>query len=84
MLGERKLALVIALHFPQGFVETGPPVCLQRKRQQSLASACGGSFSPVRFGGQSYRIAAISSDFQRDAVGFLCNPDCLAEEAVWR
>jgi len=37
---------------------------LQRKRPRSLAFACGGTFSPVRFGGQSCGIAAISSIFR--------------------
>jgi len=46
-------------------------VCaIQRKRPQSLALACGGTFSPVRFGGQSCGIAEISSDFQRNACRF--------------
>ena len=51
----------------------------QRKTLESWAAGSGGTLSPVRFDGETCAIAAISSDFQKNAAGFLCNPDCVAE-----
>ena len=51
----------------------------QRKTLESLAAGSGGTLSPVRFDGETCATAAISSDFQKNAAGFLCNPDCVAE-----
>jgi len=42
----------------------------------------GGTLSPVPLKEGSRGIAAISSDSQRNAAGFLCSPDCMAEPAV--
>jgi hypothetical protein len=70
---------VVAKHSPDGVVETGLRLSLQRKRPQRLPTGFGGTLSPGRFAGKTWGIAAISSDFQRNATGFVCNPDCLAE-----
>jgi hypothetical protein len=38
----------------------------------------------VHFEGKTSGIAAIFSDFSSNAAEFLCDPDCVAEQAVWR
>jgi hypothetical protein len=53
----------------------------QRKTIETSAAGSGGTLSPVRFDGETCAIAAISRDFQRNAAGFLCVPDCVAERA---
>jgi len=63
-------------------MESLKPDCacaLQRKWPQTLPAEFGGILSPVQFKDESRAIAAISSDFQRNAARFLCNPDCVAE-----
>jgi len=52
---------------------------LQRKTLNSLPVALSGTLSPVRFQGGNRTIAAISRNFDGNAVEFLCNPDCVAE-----
>jgi hypothetical protein len=55
-------------------------VCAQRRKTlESLAAGSGRTLSPVRFDDETCAIAAISSDFQRNAAGFLWNSDCVAE-----
>jgi len=56
----------------------------REKGTKSLPVRFAGALSPVRFEGGSWGIAAISSDSQRNAARFLCNPDCVAERAVSR
>jgi hypothetical protein len=51
----------------------------QRKTLESLAAGSGRTLSPVWFDDETCAIAAISSDFQRNAAGVLCNSDCVAE-----
>ena len=68
-----------ALRSRMGFIETGLPLCPPEKKARKLACKSGGTFSLVPIEGESRVIAAISSDSQRNAAGFLCIPDCLAE-----
>ena len=70
---------VIALHSPDGALKPDCACAQQRKTIESSAAGSGGTLSPVRFDGETCAIAAISSDFQRNAAGFLCVPDCVAE-----
>jgi hypothetical protein len=74
---------VIALHSPDGTFEIGLR-CPGEKTLESLAAGSGGTLSLVRFDGETCAIVAISSDFQKNAAGFLCNPDCVAERVVSR
>jgi len=55
---------------------------LQRKTPENLPAGFDGTPSPVRFEGKTCRIAAIFSDSCDNAAKFLCNPDCVAEDAV--
>ena len=52
---------------------------VQRKTAEELAAGFDEQLSPVRFGGKTYGIAAISRNFGENAAEFLCNPDCVAE-----
>src|ERR1035441_642721 len=68
-------------------VRSSKPDCsdaLGRKRPQSCPIAITKTFSPVRFQINNRRIPPISRSFQRNAGGFLCTSDCVAEEAVRR
>jgi hypothetical protein len=76
--------LVIALLSPDRVIETGLRACSSEKKPQKFAPESTATLSPVRFESKSYGIAPISCNFQRNAGGFLCNPDCVAEQAVWR
>jgi hypothetical protein len=70
---------VIALCSPDGVFETGLPMGPPEKRATHLARGIKRTLSPVWFDGETCAIAAISSDFQMNAAGFLYNPDCVAE-----
>jgi hypothetical protein len=54
-------------------------ISLRATRVQKFAPESTATLSPVRFESKSYGIAPISCNFQRNAGGFLCNPDCVAE-----
>jgi hypothetical protein len=56
--------LVIALHSPDGPFETGLCMCPAENPPESLAAGSDGTLSPVRFDGETWAIAAISSDFR--------------------
>jgi hypothetical protein len=63
-------------------MEAMKPDCvsaLQRKWPQSLEAEFTTALSPVRFQSDNRVITAFSSGFARNAVWFLCDPDCMAE-----
>src|SRR5580700_8408586 len=54
-----------------GALRPDSPSALPRKRRQSGFTEDSGTLSPVRVEGRISRIAAIPSDFRRNAGGFL-------------
>jgi CheY-like chemotaxis protein len=52
----------------------------QRKSLQTRSQGFGETLSPVRFHRDSCEILPISRNFQRSLGGFLCVPDCVAEQ----
>ncbi len=71
--------LVIALHSPDRVAKLDCVSALRRKRPQTMSAEFGKPLSPVRLKDESRTLAAISSDFQGKASGFLCSADCMAE-----
>jgi hypothetical protein len=72
--------LVIALHSPDGMIETGLRDCPPERNPPKLAcQGWRGRLSPVRFRVENRRNAAFSRNFQGNKVGILCVPDWLAE-----
>jgi len=70
----------IALHSPNGVVETDCACALQRKKPETLLAGFDWTLSPVLFAGKTCGIAAIFSDSCSNAARFLCNPDCVRSE----
>ena len=75
----RRPSFVIALHSPNGFVETGLRMCSSEKKASKLVYGFCGTLSLVRFDGETSGIAAICRDFRMNAARFLCVADCVAE-----
>ncbi len=62
-----------------GVVETGLLAGPSEKKVAKPAAVLNRRFLRWGLRTRGCRIAAISRDFQREAAGLLCNPDCLAE-----
>jgi hypothetical protein len=70
---------VIALHSPDGVFETGLRMCHSReKRSKARLRGPAGHFLQSGLTAKPAQLP-ISRDFQRNAAGFLCVPDCVAE-----
>jgi hypothetical protein len=68
---------VIALHSPDGVVETGLRLCPPEKKGLKAGEEATARFSPARFEGNNREIAPIFHKFLSNLGGFLCTSDWL-------
>jgi hypothetical protein len=68
---------VIALHSPDGVVETGLFISPSEKKPAKRSDGDAQTLSPVQFERNNSEIAPISGKFQSNPGGFLCISNCL-------